>query len=312
MPAMPAKFRILAVPALVAVLALGAAACDDSDEKVFKSPGNTESKPAATLLEQLKNSGGNGLSGQAEAPTPVASVTYLMNIETAAGVGVCNGDFSGQILSNFSFKLPQAEIQCLGLTVDIAALLNGGGAGGLGGGAAPAASGSGAANPLAAIEHDGYVLKLKSFLGASFEPARPVLLGPIVQNPEKYKGYDKVFETTLSGDAGGEHIQKAGKFHVVVLDHHASYSNAGIVGKDKLESIIHWKMTAEGFDGVPANLGGAIDSLEFKWNTRPIMIPYIQIKGKLLQGFLKGDAASLGKAVGELVITVVVKDFTLN
>lgn len=294
--------------ALAASLLLLAIGCDDSDEKVFKSPGNIETKPNATLAATLKES--NGLGGANAAPTVAASMTFVLDIRTETEVAICNGEFTGQLLSNFSLKLPEAEVQCLGLVLDIASLLNGGTAAGidLGGGLG---SGSGSADTIVS---DGYVLSFKKFLGADFDPPRPFLLGPIVQNPDKYKGYKKSFPTTLRGkSAEGEPIEKRGTFHVEVTNHHTSYSNAAIKDNpDKLDSIIKWKMTAEGFEGVPANVGLPVQSMEFEYNTRPLMLPHIIIKGRLADGFLKGDAATLKKAVGVVIVELIVSKYSLN
>ncbi len=297
----------LSAVALLASL-VGVAACDESDEKVFKSPGNTESKPMATMMDKV-NGAADGLAASDEKPTVVASATYLVNVETET-TSVCNGEFSGQIMSNFSFKLPEAMIQCAGLQLDIAAMLAGGLTGGLGTGGG-AASGSGSPD-LNNLVHDGRVLSMKSFLGATFDPPRPVLLGPIVQDAERYRDFKTTIETTLRGKLGEESYNKPGKFKIEVLEHKGTFTNDAIKDKEPLTNILHWKMEAEGFEGVPVMLGLPIPYFEFVWNTRPIMIPKVVVKGSLLKGLLKGDSAQVEKLAGTITITLIVKDYQLN
>lgn len=287
------------VPLLAAALLV--LSCDDTD-KVFKSSGNEESKPPATLLGQLKNTS-NAVNANTAVPQTVASVIYLIEVRTETA-GLCTGEFSAEILSNFSFKLPNSRIQCVGLTIDLASLLNGGNVTGV-----PASGQSGTtADSLAGISHDGYILSLKQLAGANFDPPRPLLLGPVFQNIDKFAGFNREITSHLTAESAGQRYDAMGRFHVSVINNKETYSNAAIKDKTPLDKIVHWKMTVEGFDGVPSTVGVLMPSIEFKWNTRPIMVPYVQIKGNL-KGFLTGDAAMLEKAAGLITATLIVKDF---
>ena len=48
------------------------------------------------------------------------------------------------------------------------------------------------------VAHDGYMLYLKRLSKADFNPPRPFLLGPVITDLDKYKGFHKVTETTAT------------------------------------------------------------------------------------------------------------------
>jgi hypothetical protein len=281
------------------LLGLLAAGCNPDDEAVFKKGGNNEGKPVRSLLNGTE--GLKGFDATAEAKL-AASVTYIMKVTSESDAAICEGEATVEIKSDFSMGFPKAEISCASLKVNLAKALDTGGAGFSGDGKAAGEN----------ISHDGKVLSLKKLGKSEFDPPRPMLLGPIVQDASKYKGYKKKTDHTISGSdaATGQAISGTGSFTVEVLDHKTTYKNKFI--DDEFTDILHWQMSASGFKGIPARNGLLFDKMEWFWNTRPIMIPKISISG-YLSDFISGEGgANTDALVGLLKIDLVVKEYKIE
>lgn len=273
-------------------------ACNSADEKVFKG-GSTESKPVTTLLNGTE--GVKGFDATAEVKT-AATVTYLMKVTSESGAALCEGEATVMIMSNFSMSFPKAEIDCVSLKVNLAKALEAGG--GIGGGDPKEAQEN--------IVHDGKVLSLKKLANATFDPPRPMLLGPIIQDASKYKNFTQTTQHSLNGTdpESGAVVTGSGSFAIEVLDHKTTYKNKFI--DEEFENVIHWQMTTSGFKGVPAKIGLVFERWEWLWNTRPIMIPKLSFTGHL-SDFISGDAGANADAlVGILKIDLTVKEYKIN
>jgi hypothetical protein len=246
-------------PLLAITLAWLAAGCEDNDDKVFKNGGNAETKPAATLANVLA-----AASNTTDPVTVAASVDYEIRVTSNSGASLCQGDVQLQIQSDFSLKFPAASIQCVSLTIDLATAL--GGAGGL--------KQAGQSDP--GVTSDGMVLSIGSIAGATFNPPRPFLLGPIVQDTSKYRGFTRAVNTHVTGQDGKS---GDGTLTVNVLDVDTTYTNKYL--GQTFDKVLHWTMSSSGFDGVPATDGLLFKKWEWYYNTRPIMIPKIEIVGSL-------------------------------
>lgn len=271
-------------------------ACNPGDEKVFKGEGNAESKPAAVSIEGLL---GSDLT-KAEA-REAASVTYNMRIISNSGAELCNGETTLVIMTDFSLKVPNGKIQCVSLAVDLAGML-GSGVGLAGGGEK-----GGEEN----LTHDGKVLSLREIAGATFDPPRPFLLGPIVQDADNYKDFSRDTDHTLTAkdpDTGAE-ITGRGSFKIKVLDNKTTYYNEHI--DETFKNILHWQMTTSGFDDIAAKNGLIFEKWEWLWNTRPIMIPSVTIVGRL-SDFISSEGGGEDQIVGKITVKLVVKEYDVK
>jgi hypothetical protein len=266
-------------------------ACSAEDDSVF-SGGAGESKPKATLLEDVMASA----DARAEV-TAAATATYL--IQVSAGVAeICSGEVTAEIMSNMTFHFPNGSLQCASAEIDLVKVL--GGAGGLG-------DGDGQGGPLGdAIQHDGKVLLVEEIAGARFDPPRPLLVGPIVQDAAKYEGYKETFASSVDGTTpDGTPVSGSGAFEVEVLDTKTTYKNKYV---DSFTNVMHWRMTKSGFDGVPMATGMLLESMEFYWNTRPLMIPLVIINADISDA-VSGSARDL---VGVLNVRLTVKSYDFD
>lgn len=279
-------------------LLLISAGCNPDDEKVFKG-GSSESKPVTTLLNGTE--GVTGFDATAEVKT-AATVTYIMKVTSESGAALCEGEATIKIMSNFSMSFPKAEIDCVSLKVNLAKALEAGG--GIGGGDPKEAQEN--------IVHDGKVLSLKKLANANFDPPRPMLLGPIIQDVSKYKNFKQTTKHSLTGTdpESGVPVSGTGSFNIEVLDYKTTYKNKYL--DEEFENVIHWQMTTSGFKDVPAKIGLIFERWEWLWNVRPIMIPKLSFTGRL-SDFISGDAGANADAlVGILKIDLTVKEYTIN
>jgi hypothetical protein len=289
-------------------LATAFVACDSSDEAVFKDDGNFEEKPKSIF----SGPGGEAALEEAEEEEVVkaADLTYRIFITTASEAELCAGKIELELMSNFSMKFPTAVVKCSSMTIDLGTLLSSG----IGGGGEGAASGFGGGDGKALpIVHEDGILKFKEIANTTFDPPRPFLLGPIINDSSKYKDFEYSVQssaTTKSGKSGN------GTFNVKVLDHKTTYTNEYMEkkGHDKFKNILHWTLKTNGFDGFKAADGVIVEKFEWKWNTKPLMIPEITIEGEM------GDLMQMGEPgapddglandfVGLVTIKLMVEDY---
>jgi hypothetical protein len=284
------------IPGLALAMLVFAAqpGCNSEDEAVFSQGDNLEGKPKATLLGELEGLGANG-DGTPKDPEVVASVRYKAKITSNSGASICNGEIGIEILSDFNMKFPNAFLDCVSLRIDLGGVL----------GAQQASAGS--QTGKGKISHDGQVLAMETIANATFDPPRPLVVGPIVQQEDKYKGFKRTSEHTMTytNDAG-EKAEARGSFDIKVINHQTTFKYDG----NEFDKVMHWEMSSN-FD-VPAKHGLTFKKWTWFWNTRPIMIPGFVIEGSL-GDFIQGDSAEMAEALtGILKIELYVKEYDMK
>lgn len=286
--------RILPLMSLISALAFG---CSPQDEKVFKGAGNSETKPVATSLQDIVGVGADQVADAKEA----ATVTYVIKVTGNSGASLCAGEATIVIMTDFSMTFPTASIQCVSLTIDLAGIL------GANAGATAGAAGEDDGNLI----HDGKVLSIRTIANATFDPPRPFLLGPIVQDAGKYKNFKRTTRHTLTGtDSTGAPVSGSGSFTVEVLEEQAEYKNDYL--KMPFTNVLHWTMSTSGFNDIPATTGLIFEKWEWSWNTRPIMIPGITIEGRLGDFIKSTDSGAQDALLGRVQIKLLVKDYDFH
>lgn len=276
-------------------------ACNSSDEAVFEDNNNNEFKPKATNLNQL-----DGLDaalatndGSAKEVKEAAHVTYSLSVKTRSGAELCqDGKIKLAIMNDFSLKFPEASIKCLSLSINLAGIL----------GAASGGDGS-QQTGLGAIGHDGKTLTFKEIAGAKFDPPRPFLLGPILQDTSGFEGMDVTTEHKLTAKSKeGENIEDpAGKFRVKVHKVKTTYDYPS--RKIHFDNVMHWELTSD--FKTPSQYGLTFASMEWFFNVRPIMIPRLKIRGNI-GDFISGDQGKLaGEITGDLEFILDVIDYEI-
>ena len=261
--------------ALLIFASLASCAEDDS----FMSGGSFEKKPKSQVdTSELAQASSNGKKA--------AEIVFNISLDTR-NAQLCQGQAELVIMENFTLDIARAPITCLSLEIDLAGMLD-------------SAGGAGEdENLLEKASHDGKMLYLEELAGATFSPARPLILGPIITNNSKYRGYSNSIDSNVTVDGK----TTPGTFNVDVIDHETTLETpAGDFIK-----IIDWKLATEGFKGVAATDGLIFRELHFYWNTRPIMLPKLVIKGDL-SNFIGGDTDGL---LGGVVDAIVGSDSTL-
>ena len=286
---------LLTIVFLTCSLALG---CYSADEALVKSASNLQKKGS---FNGAAGSGTGQLAEDANAKNPVATATYFLDIETASGAKPCEGQITMDIMGDFTFSLRDSKATCASLTIDIGKLLNG------------QLKGAASSVGLDKLSSDGQILSIAEIAGATFNPPRPFIVGPIVQDSSKFAGLNRVTYSTLTvaKPENGPPLKAEGTFTTKVLEVDGFYQNKYLTkGFDK---VMHWTMETDGFRGVPTKYGLLFKKWEWRWNTRPIMIPKIIITLEGVNGFIEGKSAdSLAELVGEVTITLTVKEYNFS
>ena len=203
-------------------------------------------------------------------------------------------------------RFPEAVVECLNLKIDIANMIG--------------AGFTGSKSSLANFSSDGEMLSAAALGNAKFTPPRPFLLGPVIQDVNVYKGFSRSVATVVDVvDANTkDHKTAAGNFDVEVIPDQTtgevltSYSNQ-LSPKNSFDKVLHWSVSASGFDGIAAKDGLIFRRMEWFWNVQPVMIPKLVIYGDLTN-FI-GDSnggSSVSQLLGDIKIEVTVRDYDFD
>ena len=129
----------------------------------------------------------------------------------------------------------------------------------------------GGAISLDSFSSDGTVLYASDLFGTKFEPPRPLLIGPLLIDPVKYQGLEKV----IPGTATKNGRVASGTHKVTVLETGGSYIND--YQNVSFDNIIHWKIEHEGFKELAVVETFLPKKVEVKVNTQPLMLPELRL-----------------------------------
>ena len=289
--------KILNAVAL-ATLLLHLSACNSSDEKAVADSGNKQVKPLSTLDAPTGNSGSNGILGSSDATAVVPAAVVDFDVFVYGNANnrqICLGRALITINTDFSLAFPDSKLTCASIVIDLSKIL-------------AQAQSSGTDGLAGNMTHDGMVLSAEKLMNATFTPARPVMLGPIITDRDKYKDYVKSVATSVDAISleTGASIKGKGTVELRTIDFNA-YTNE-IVGSS-FDSILHWRASTTGFEGVPKTLGLLFERIDWWFNTKPIMIPKIEIVADI-GDFLEKNA--LSSMVGKVRIVLQVNNYVLK
>ena len=279
------------------ILAIGLAlcSCNSADQKAVSSNDNKQVKPSTSVADNLVN----GLSAVTAAPAALVDFDIFV-YGYANDNQICLGQAVITINSDFTLKFPDSKLACASIVLDLSKLLSQvqltGASGGM----------------MSHMTDDGYALYSDSLMNATFQPARPLMIGPIITDRDKYKGYTKSVTTSVAANSleSGKTYQGQGTVELSTIDFN-SYTNT-IVGTT-FDSIIHWHATTTGFDNIPKTLGLLFESMDWWFNTTPIMIPRIEIVASV-SDFMEEQAGNQGISamVGKVRIVLQVNNFKVQ
>ena len=262
--------KFIIVMPLLALLATG---CNDGDDAVFGNENGIEKKPPG-----LAAKGNTFTAQQAGGDATVVDAQYKLSIFTRSEARLCDGNVDIKIgfkSGEIDFDLPEAIIRCLSIEIDLSKMLS--------------FAKSSESEPE--ISSDGKVLRIDRFGGGTFDPPRPLLVGPIFQNIDRFKGFDESKNYSVSGtNDQGSSYSGSGNIDIEVHDIEAKFTSEA--NEDlEFDNIVHWSMKASDFgEDVPKAKLLLFDNLEFYFNARPIMVPKIVMEGQMSY-FIQGSGA---------------------
>ncbi|MEY4632383.1 MAG: hypothetical protein RIQ81_2503 [Pseudomonadota bacterium] len=260
------KLAILGL-GLMAILPLNACR-NAADDDVFLDP--------AARKARMGNSNANPENARKAVPIAMASYRVRVNGTGPANMEFCSGGVDLQLMSDLSFGPSTGAMICMNRPVDMGKLLQGI---------------SGSLDVKNEVQADGTMLRIKNIGGVTFEPARPLVVGPIVQNPQLFVGLDQTSNHTAkwTDPVSGKFVSTSGTTRVRVLGVKETY-NSELLGR-KLDQVLHWEMTSTGYDGIPKSDAFIFDRIEMLWNARPLVVPKIVIEGNV-SSFVGGSSGS--------------------
>lgn len=263
---------------------LGVLSCKKDGKAFDRNNGDVQKKPVVP-----EKSLGAPLE---TAATPVFSSEYDVSIKTRSGTTLCKGHTKINVNSNFSLAFADSALKCLTADVDMSKLL----------GSANGGSG-GVLSDGKKVTSDGKVLRVSSVGNATFNPPRPLLMGPVVQDVNSFQGFSE--EKAYAVQTVNPNASASGTIRVEVEGINESYKPATYAGPLVFNKIMRWKLTTTGFDGIAKAGALLFDSMEFYWNINPIAIPRMVIESNLTEltkGTVIGGNTSAISAVGDALL----------
>jgi hypothetical protein len=276
----------LSTGSILILLALPwASACSSGDERVFQG-GNNEAKPQSTALVEK-------LNADLESAEVMGTYTYAIKIATKSGVSF-DGKAKLQVLSDFSLRTLEADIQIGSLKLNLKSLTS-------------RLSFDFFKEAQDKIVLDGGIVYLRKFGSATFDPPRPLFIGPIVRNVERFKNLKKTSTHTVKVDDGNKPMEGQGTFTVEVLETKGTYKPPRPIKGIDFSNILHWQLTSSGFETVPTDQVLSFRKIEWWYNTSPIGVAKISITGDL-GDMLKQGEKNQKAIVGEVTISMEIVD----
>ena len=279
---------------MISALAIGLqtsiCACSSGEDRVFES-GSAEQKP--TSSQMVTKSGLD--SNQAKL---VGTFHYLVTIATRSGISF-KGRVHIDLMSDFSLVASEAYVQLGSQRLDISALIS-----------RLSTSILNKESTGNISQKDG-ILYIRELGGVEFEPPRPFLLGPIIRNPDRYKGLRQTTTHSVTGKAGDAPVSGSGKFTIEVLETKGTFTPSSTTSIKPFTNILHWQMLSSGFENISAINGFLYKKVEWWYSTSPIMIPKISILGSFGDLVSKGKKSASQDLVGDMAISIEVMDYQL-
>ncbi len=280
---------------------------------------------ACSAPPQNRKRDGNGQDAQASpsaAPTPLSRTTYEVRVLPLLQILGCNGcdpddpskvlvlaggEIVMETMSNFSIKFVSGSVRILNnpaLTIDLSRSL---------GQFAPDATKDTMTGNISS-DLDGRVVMTKRIGNILFEPARPLILGPIIQDPAQFADIDKTYpgiRFMSAPEHTGPAVSGTATIRLKVINPRETYKPRHAAVSATPFEVLHWEMsldnsTATASQNVQALL---LNKIAFYWRTRPIQIPRIAMDTDLPS--LLGGKADAGLAAwGAVRVILDAKEIT--
>lgn len=221
------------------------------------------------------------------ADNEISQVPTLQGLQASAKGCVCVGKMFLHIMEDFSIEFPDSKLKCTLIgDLDLEKLLSG--------------LNENEDREKAASSEDK-MLRLKKLGPMTFDPPRPLLVGPIIQDPTIYRGLTETKQYNVQyadEDKGGSITQDSGTITVNVLEAGSSLTPA-FMPNNPFENIVRFEILAQGFSKVPRTKGFLFNRVEFTLNSRPLAIPAIKIRSKASDLMAAAPKLEKGPALGE-------------
>jgi hypothetical protein len=158
---------------------------------------------------------------------------------------------------------------------------------------------------------DGRILMTNRLGNIQFDPPRPLLLGPVIQDPADFEGLQRAYPNIHYSSAPGSTGAPVDGYAGLLLRVINTRLPLKVQYEPKPVEVLHWEMVLDPNTRSSAQSMEALlpKRLAFYWRTRPIQIPRLVIEtslssligGSLLGGGANGGAASGGGGFGDLL-----------
>lgn len=253
-------------------------------------------------------------------PVPQSRIVYEMRVFNLNEAKACEvnaqcdpedpkkvlatGELTMEIMSNFSIKFISGHFSPLTLSsfkIDLTKILTQ---------YSPDATAAAAMANSLSTDAEGRIITTSRIGDIVFDPPRPLLLGPIIQNPDDFAGLTRSYPNIRyfsAPEATGQSIAGTATLNVRVLNHRALYTpRHAAMGSTPFE-VLSWETTLQnqGSDANTQNLQALLlDRIAFYWRARPVQIPRLVLETGLT-GLLGGQSSGIIGILGAIKVRMI-------
>jgi hypothetical protein len=273
---------------LAAGLLSGGAACSSGEERAFQG-GGSESKPVSKALMAEK-------APDPESAGVLGTYSYAITIVTKSGV-TFDGAAKIEVLSDLSLRTSDASVQIGSLKIDLSALTQ-------------RLSLDFFKDSEHNITREGGIVYVRKYASATFDPPRPLFIGPLVRNLDRFKNLKKTSYHTVTVNDGSSRLTGQGSFSLEVLETNGTFKSSQSQQNLSYSDVLHWQLTSTGFESVPADKVLSFQKVEWWYSTNPLGVVKLAITGDL-GNLVKQGEKNQKAVVGEVTITMEIIDMKL-
>lgn len=271
-----------------------ASACSDAPKNTVKKGNSNDAMHASPTA----------------APTTLSRTIYEVRVLPLNAIAGCNGcdpdnpdrvlvlaggEIVMETMSNFAIKFVSGSVRILNnpaLTIDLSKSLSQ---------FAPDATKDTMSGNISS-DLDGKVVMTKRIGNMLFEPARPLILGPIIQDPSDFAGIDKTYpgiRFMSAPEYTGPAVAGTATIRLKVINPRETYKPRHPAISATPFEVLHWEMSLDNSTATTSQNVQALllNRIAFYWRTRPIQIPRLALDtdlASLLGGRADAGLAALG------------------
>ena len=160
---------------------------------------------------------------------------------------------------------------------------------------------------------DPRIVWITKYGNAVYEPYKPYIIRPIIQNMDKFKNIDisQALNVKILPQTSNEPVKEgSGMIQIKMLEVGITYKPQDY--HETFNNVVKWGIYANGFETLKTKADASLYKVyEYHWSTRPLVILKIHIESPL-KDFRPGLIGAIGDIIiGDICVDINIKEYSL-